>query len=454
MRFLLTIFLLLGCLSAQGATYANWATTNANPVPPYIGVTGTVLVRTNGNDSTAIKYSTSLPYLTLVAANESAVPGDTIDVGPGLFTGIITNKSGVTYNFNQGSVWSNATPLGLIEMRRGGQVNFTGLGTWKADGVFTTDAVGATNIYGSLSFDSYNSISPGFGMMLQDSMDNNAPQLTNGARIVNLTINGRQAEIGFYSHIYSAGLPTSFGTNCNFDLNVDQLGLYIADEAMTNWTFNVNAKDYVVPTIGGTSARIVVNGGKLIATVPWTHDAVDFGANTLVMNDVLLIGNNLPPTNYIYGSWRTLSDTNYIVKAKQFIGTGHGASLTRFNTISTQTIDADIGVRTMTNYTRIYTGTFFQGSAVNGTITNTIAGDYKIDMALTGVASAIPVNIAVYTNGVITDVGAVLPPISIHAVVAASGIFSLPVNTQITMKLNGDSTDVSAASLVVTKLSD
>lgn len=65
-------------------------------------------VATNGNNSTAIKGLSQFPFLTMASAKSAMVSGDTMDIGPGTFTGVC-DKTNCFYNLASGCVLS-ATP--------------------------------------------------------------------------------------------------------------------------------------------------------------------------------------------------------------------------------------------------------------------------------------------------------------------------------------------------------
>lgn len=410
-------------------------------------------VSSTGNDSTGTKYSTALPFATLVAANAAAVAGDIVDVGPGLFSGIITNKAGVQYRFGAATIWSNATPNTLIHMDVGGTVDYVGRGIWKADTVFDTSPFGVSNIVGKIEAAEIHPIttpSTGFALLIADGYDNISFLVTNGAGFVDLKIIADVAELSFYSHIFSAApLNRSVGTNANYSFDVGRLKLNVGDEAQTNWTYTIAPRDFVIASITGSSARFIVNGGKLISTNTWSHDAANFAANTLVMNDVFLIGTNLPPVDYYSGIWRT-NDTNIVIKAAQFIGNQYGA-LHFFNTGSPQAVNASGSPSPMINYTRAITNGFFSNKS-SGLITNRNAGVFEIAFSATATATLLPTTFRIYTNTVATDIGGVVSAFGGDIGTAGVGILEIPAMTQIKLMLDGDDVTVSTASLIARRL--
>jgi len=410
-----------------------------------------VYVRTNGNNTTALKYSITQPYATIVAGAAVIVPGDILDVGPGVFSGIITNVSEAEYHFSSATIWSNPTPQSLVRMNTAGNVNFTGLGKWYADTVFDTTPLGVTNLAGALSASEIHPITDpnGYAMLIQDGFDNISDFVTNGSARISLTVNARQAELAVYSHIFSAApLARSVCTNASFTFNIDRFKMNFGDEAATNWTVNINSKDYCIPYITGGSARFVVNGGKLIATNTWAHDPVGFSANTLLMNGPILIGDQLPPNDYYFGTWRTTTgDTNLITKARQFIGISSGA-LSFANYGSPQTIAADVAPMVMTNYMRIDTNGFY-GNRIAGVLTNQNAGKFDVSFHATALASATETKFTVFTNNVATDITGILPALAGNISVSGCNQIEVPANTQWKLVLDGDSVAVATVGLKI-----
>ena len=93
----------------------NWATPPAGPSAPTLAGNLVIVDAVNGNNSTAVVGDLTKPFLTLLAAQNAASPGQTIVVYPGTYTSSSSfGKNGVNWHFMLGAI-----------------VNFTGGSAWR-----------------------------------------------------------------------------------------------------------------------------------------------------------------------------------------------------------------------------------------------------------------------------------------------------------------------------------
>lgn len=110
-----------------------------------INVANTLFVSKDGNDSTGLRERFDKHFLTITAAQTSAVSGDTIIIYPGTYTDTSLGKNGITYHFmtganinTTGQIFYVVTPMSL---------NITGYGSFTSDNkMFRFAAAGTFNV--------------------------------------------------------------------------------------------------------------------------------------------------------------------------------------------------------------------------------------------------------------------------------------------------------------------
>jgi hypothetical protein len=240
-------------------------------------ISSTIFVDVNGNDETGEKYNPNKPFKTLSCAEEKALPGECITVGPGKYESSLLKKCGIIWNFLLGSIVTRKSDNSSLFFIDSDIVI-------ASKGIF--DANGGTLL--TIPENSTGLVTLEIEQIINSIVDNNSPLfLVSGGKHIKMTINrissGKQGIIQF------AGSPLN-RPSLNFSSDYIETGSNAISFSLGNFCEStikcdtlLNPAGYSLSTIGGDH---IIKFGSAIGNI-------SLGCGTTFLNATKITGSIL-----------------------------------------------------------------------------------------------------------------------------------------------------------------